>query len=173
MRNLLDPEKRAKGSANLSIGEFTELLRLVGSLELLPKQEKTQLGKWLLELYGVKKWAAARGAILWTVGRLGSRVPVYGPLNNVVEIETVIGWLERLLLLESDESNWALAIMQCARRTHDRYRDIDHSLRRSIIARLHAAPAHYLSLIEHGGSPITSEATQIIGESLPLGLRLR
>ena len=173
LRAVLDPGKRSKGSGHLSVGEFIESLRLVGSLELLPKQEKSQLLVWLLDLYNVKKWNSARGAMLWAIGRLGSRVPVYGPLNTVVDLDTVTQCLDRLLLLDDNDPNWQLAVMQCARRTHDRYRDIDQRLRHAIEIRLQCAPDHYRALVSEGGTTITSEATQIIGELMPLGIRLR
>ena len=33
--------------------------------------------------------------MLWAIGRLGARVPLYGPLNTVVPAETAADWLTR------------------------------------------------------------------------------
>ncbi|MGN6547151.1 MAG: Hsp70 family protein [Aureliella sp.] len=174
LRGVLDPARRAKGGmVTLQPAELAELLRLVGSLELLPKTEKQQLGDWLLALLGNKRWAGVRDAMLWTIGRLGNRVPTYGPLNTVVDTEVLEDWLEKLLRTGQPNSAWQLAVMLCARRTDDRYRDIDPSLRRSVLGQLGEAPEHYRSLIEHGGQLAQEEASEIVGESLPLGLRTR
>ncbi|MEZ6136809.1 MAG: hypothetical protein R3C53_18085 [Pirellulaceae bacterium] len=70
---------------------------MVGSLELLPKHEKQQLGAWLVKLLDVNKWSSCRDAILWAIGRLGARMPSYGPLNSVVDAETVSNWLGKLI----------------------------------------------------------------------------
>ena len=175
LRGVIDPTRRAKGAtAPLQPNELIEMLRLVGSLELLPKNEKEQLGNWILALLDNKRWQAARDSVLWTIGRLGNRVPAYGPLNTVVDIETVEGWLEKLVrVVQSDSSAWQLAVLLCSRKTGDRYRDIDAALRASLLKLLASAPPHYRQLVEHGGQIEADESSQIIGESLPLGLRTR
>jgi len=177
LRGLLDPVRRAKGGSSVAPNELTELLRLVGSLELLPKSEKSQLGRWLLELQKVKKWSFSSAAIFWTLGRLGSRVPTYGPLNAVIETAEVELWLELLLARPAvdHESTYQLALLQCARLVNDRYRDIDSELRERIIVQLKqtTAPEHYITLVASGGQLAAEEATQILGESLPLGLSLQ
>lgn len=174
LRGVLDPVRRGKGGAIvLQPAELIELLRLVGSLELLPKGEKEQLGNWLLEVIDGKRYAAARSAILWTVGRLGNRVPTYGPLNTVVETETAEGWLEKLLRISDRGPAWQLAVLLCARRTGDRYRDIDDSLRKAVSTQLADAPPHYRALVETGGKLAHEESSEIVGETLPLGLQTR
>lgn len=175
LRAMLDPARRAKGGAAIAPAELAELLRLVGSLELLPQSEKLQLGEWLLALLPLKKWAASRSAMLWTVGRLGSRVPTYGPLNCVVHADDAAGWIRQLLQLDVADPALPLALMLCARRTHDRYRDIDDALRGMVLKRLEeiAAPEHYLMLVRQRGQLESEEASQVVGESLPLGLQLR
>ena len=176
LRGVLDPLRRSKGGISLSPQELVELLRLVGSLELLPKSEKSQLGQWLLELLPVKKWTTCQGAMLWTLGRLGNRTPAYGPLNCVVDSERVEQWLNVLIGLRSTAPELSLALMLCARRVDDRYRDVSESTRQSVIARLEsmASPsAHAIALVRSGGRLASEEATQLLGEALPLGLTLR
>ena len=175
LRGVLDPQRRAKGgTAPLQPAELVEMLRLVGSLELLPKSEKEQIGGWLLAMLDNKRWLAARDSLLWTIGRLGNRVPAYGPLNTTVDTDTVEQWLEKLVRFSQPQlASWQLAVMLCARRTGDRYRDIDAALRASLVRLLDQAPQHYRTLVEHGGRIEAEESSQIIGESLPLGLRTR
>lgn len=175
LRATLDPVRRSKGGGGTSPTELVELLRLVGSLELLPTHEKMQLGDWLLELLCAKKWAVSHPAILWTLGRLGSRVPAYGPLNSVLPSHKVAGWLKSLLARPMDDSAYPLALMLCARKVDDRYRDVPAALREEVAALLtaSAAPAHYAALVSEGGQLEGEDANQMLGEALPLGLRLR
>ncbi|MEO8268111.1 MAG: Hsp70 family protein [Aureliella sp.] len=176
LRGVLDPQRRSKGGISLSPQELVELLRLVGSLELLPKSEKSQVGQWLLELLPVKKWSACQGAMLWTLGRLGNRTPAYGPLNCVVESVRVESWLSELIGLRSTAPELKLALMLCARRVDDRYRDVSESIRQLVVTRLESMPTpspHAIALVRDGGHLASEEATQLLGESLPLGLTLR
>ncbi len=176
LRHVLDPAKRGKGGFAISPHDLVELLRLVASLELLAKSEKTQLGDWLVSLLTVKKWAACRDTTLWAIGRIGSRVPTYGPLNSVVDVEPVAAWL-RKLTSGSDElpsSALSLALMLCARRVNDRYRDLPSDVRRLVIDRLEqlkASPAA-IALVREGGQLDGEVANQVLGEALPLGLKL-
>lgn len=177
LRAVLDPVKRAKGGGGgvPAAHEFIELLRLVGSLELLPKSEKHTLGDWLLQLVHNKKWQPARGAMLWAVGRIGTRLPAYGPLNVVVDVDVVEQWLEKLMVRPVEDANFDLALMLCARRVSDRYRDISDSMRMEVAQVLEQrdAPKHLLTLVRDGGQLAHEQTTQVLGESLPLGLRLR
>ncbi len=175
LRMVLDPAKRAKGGGGTAPHELIELLRLVGSLELLPKSEKHLLGDWLLQLLENKKWAPCQSAMLWALGRIGTRFPTYGPLNVVVDVEVVSGWIEQLLRKQIADDNYPLALMLCARRVQDRYRDIAEELRERVVVRLEdrQASAHMVQIVRDGGKLGSEEATQILGESLPLGLRLQ
>jgi hypothetical protein len=173
LRQMLDPSKRAKSS--LTTGEMVELLRLVGSLELLEKGEKTQLGGWALDLLGQSKAKAIHPSVCWMVGRLGARQPVYGPLNCVVDTAVAQRWIDRLLNISCDDSAHDLALMLCGRRVGDRYRDIDSSLQEQIIQRLEQrkAPEHYIQLVRQPGTLKGQQVDEILGESLPLGLQMR
>lgn len=176
LRGVLDPVRRGKGGGGgCSPAELIELLRLVGSLELLPRSEKSQLGDWLVELLYAKKWSACQGAVLWAIGRLGSRVSTYGPLNCVADTAVVQRWIETLVDRTVEDTNYPLALMLCARRVLDRYRDVDDDTRADVLRRLedYGAPAHYHTLVAEGGKLESEEASQILGESLPLGLQLR
>src|SRR5690606_27577428 len=74
-------------SAGFTPQQVIEAGRLLGSLELLGAQEKAEIGKMLADLLGKKKLEPARAAMAWTLGRLGTRAPVYGPLNTLVSKE--------------------------------------------------------------------------------------
>lgn len=165
--------KSGSGDVGLKVHETPEIWRLLGSLELLPVATKTELGQMILDLVGRRKMAMVRPALLWAIGRLGARQPLYGPLNAVVPPEVASAWLERLLD-EPDHEILPLALMELARRTGDRYRDLSDRRRDQAIARLErlGAPSHFAQLVREGGSLDDQEQGLLFGESLPQGLRL-
>jgi hypothetical protein len=67
-----------------------------------------------------------------------------------------------------------LALMQLARRTGDRYRDLPEKLRREVLEWLSSAgaPGRFVQLVRDGGSLDTEEQGLVFGESLPTGLRV-
>jgi len=162
------------GDLSFASHDTAEMWRLLGALEMLPVELKIELGTLLLDLLPKRKIEPVRQPIIWTVGRIGARVPMYGPLNTVVPAEAVAEWLVRLLDLAGRDSETPLAVMQIARRTDDRYRDLNEKIRRQASDFLAAAqaPKHFLELIRRGGSLDSGEQSLVFGESLPKGLRL-
>jgi hypothetical protein len=154
--------------------ETAEVWRLLGSLELLPASTKIELGGISLGLIARKKLEAVWPAIAWAVGRIGARSPVYGPLNTVVPPEVAADWLKRLLELGFEEPMVQLAVMQLARKTLDRYRDIPDKLRQTVLAWLGdaKAPEHFGRLVAEAGQLDREEQGLVFGESLPAGLRI-
>ena len=154
--------------------ETAEVWRMLGSLELLKVATKIELGNILLDLYDRKKSEPLRPAIAWSLGRIGARMPMHGPLNAVVPAETAAEWLNRFTEFRHDEPMGLLAVMQMSRRTDDRWRDLDEKHRDRILGWLtsHDAPAHYLELVETGGRLDSEEQGLIFGEALPKGLRI-
>jgi molecular chaperone DnaK (HSP70) len=164
------------GDGGLGPHEANELIRLLGSLELLPLKLKGELGGILIELFSKKKLEAMRGAMLWTIGRLGARVPLYGPLNTVVAPEVAARWLDALLAdSKPGDALLQFAVVQLARRTGDRYRDVDEEHRQAALQWLstNSVATHQIELVRNGGQLDSEEAGRVFGESLPKGLRLR
>ena len=154
--------------------ESIEIWRLLGSLELLPVAVKIELAEMLLDLVPKRKMENARDALVGTLGRLGTRSPLYGPLNVVVPAETVAEWIAKLMEQHQGESVDTFAVMQMARRTGDRYRDIDEPLRGEVLQWLtdNEAAEHHVELVRAGGRLDEEEQGRILGESLPKGLRI-
>ena len=154
--------------------ETAEVWRLLGSLELLPSATKLELGEVLLELLHRNAAPNVREAQLFALGRLGARVPVYGPLNDLVPIETTQDWAQKLMDLNSKEDKAGFAVVQLTRLTGDRYRDLPVDVREVIIHWLTSrrAPEHYVQLVREGGQLETQEQRIVFGESLPRGLRI-
>jgi hypothetical protein len=166
--------KRRGGDFAFSVPETAEVWRLLGSLELLGVAAKIELGQILLELLPKRKMEPVRPAITWAMGRIGARVPVYGPLNTVVPVEVVCDWLAGLMQLSADEPMARLAVMQMARRTDDRYREVPEKLRGKVLdwLRLHEAATHFVELVCDGGQLDREEQGLVFGEALPKGLRI-
>lgn len=170
--------KRPRGVPAIAMHESSEAWRLLGALEFLSVPVKVQLGAMILDLFCKRKFEKVRSPMIWTLGRLGQRVPQYGPLNTVVPGVDASKWLETLMqssLVEPHvQFHVQLAVMQLARRTEDRYRDIDESLRSDVTQWLvdHEASAHLRELVQTGGDLASDEQDQVFGESLPKGLRL-
>jgi hypothetical protein len=155
--------------------EIAELWRLVGSLERIPAAEKEALAQAAISSVDNKKSEPFRDAILWAVGRLASRSPVYGPLNTVIAAPQITSLLKAMIRPPTAEPMRMLAVMQIAQRTDDRYRDIDGGLRGEVVRWLidNEAPQRMITAVESGGGTSAEDAAAIFGESLPLGIRLK
>lgn len=157
--------------------ESHEIFRLLGSLELLPLALKHELGKILMELVPKRKLEPSRPTMLWTIGRIGTRTPTYGPLNNVVPTEVVTRWIDQLLSepVEPGDSQLPFTLMLLSRRTDDRYRDISAPIRQRVLDCLRGCDQslnHLTELVERVGTLDRDEQKLAFGESLPRGLSL-
>jgi len=155
--------------------EAAEIWRMLGALELLEVPLRRELGDIALELFPRPGFEPIRNALIWMLGRVGSRVPAYGPLNLVVPAEIVTVWVEKLLKsADVTDALVQLTLMQLSRKTGDRFRDLPESLRSTLLRRLQSAETResFLRLIAEGGQLEAEDAGLVLGESLPTGLRL-
>jgi molecular chaperone DnaK (HSP70) len=156
--------------------EAAEMWRTLASMERLTGKQKVELGDVLLGQLEKKK---APEHALWAIGRLGARVPLYGPVEDVVPVKRAEKWLERLLALEptGKGDSFALAAAELARCSGDRARDLDEPLRRRLADRLRqtASAAEGERLARLVSEPVAREEKEerlAFGEALPSGLRL-
>ncbi len=154
--------------------ESAEVWRLLGSLERLPVATKQLLGDLLLTWLELKGSGVSNGAAVWALGRIGARVPAYGPLNTVVPADTAAPWAERLMALRDRTKETAFALMHLARHTGDRYRDLPDPVRDQALAwmKKHNAPERLQELVRDGGLLDSEEQDHAFGEALPPGLHL-
>jgi len=145
--------------------------RLLASLEHLPAPTRIALGKELLDK--IKDKPTNKG-YLWSLGRLGARIPFYGRLNCVVPVDVAERWIEALLALPELTQDVVLAIIQLGARTEDAERDIRETLRDQVIARLleTGLADELIESLRTYVPPARTDAMRIFGESLPEGLRL-
>ena len=148
-----------------------ERWRLFASLEHLLASSRASLGEKLLAR--IRK-DPDDAIALWSLGRVGARIPLYGPLHSVVAAETAGEWLKALLELPLFTAATQSAIVLLARRTEDRSRDLDDALREQAIARLITLGAadDAIRLLSKYVPPERADAVRSFGESLPPGLQV-
>ena len=145
--------------------------RMLASLEHLLGRSRALLGD---ELVGKIRKEPGNAIWLWSLGRLGARIPLYGPLHSVVAPEIAGEWLKALLDLSTFTDVTCSAVVLIARHTDDRFRDIDHGIREQAIARLTSleiAPKT-IGLLSERVAPEWADAVRSFGESLPPGLQV-
>ena len=154
--------------------EAAEAWRLLGALEELDTELKTWLGETALGEIERDGPATLSGAPLWALARLGARQPVHGGLHTILPAETAETWLDRLLRLPP-ERDVHFAILQIARRTGDRFRDISPETREHVAARLveRGAPGRWAELVREEGRLESEEQRLVLGDALPKGLVIR
>jgi hypothetical protein len=153
----------------------SEVWRMLGSMELLPQSTRIELGEMILDFLPRRKFDAIRPALLWALGRIGARVPVYGPLNVVISSEITERWTTNIgETANLDDPIVHLALMQMARRTDDRYREVSGELSSRVALWLETggARSHFVDLVRDVGTLDGAESRLVFGESLPTGLRL-
>jgi molecular chaperone DnaK (HSP70) len=160
--------KKLKGRLNTQVER--EGWRLLASLEYLPANTRVALGQ---ELLGKIKEHPGNKSFLWSLGRLGARIPLYGPLNCVVPVENAALWIRSLLQLSDLTPDVASAIVQLGALTGDPQRDIDGDLRWAALVKLNGAgmTEGLLESLREYVPPGRKDAIRIFGESLPEGLR--
>jgi hypothetical protein len=154
--------------------ELGEIWRTVASMERLAVATKVKLGDELM-----RRMAEPRGRDdalhVWAIGRLGARLPLYGPANLVVPPSKVSDWVRKLLEWDWPEpEKAAFPLAQLGRRTGDRARDLDDGLRARLAAVLRTMPGgdRTAVLVEQVVALESREERVALGDTLPAGLRL-
>jgi hypothetical protein len=157
--------------------ELREMWQVLGSCERLNAETKANLGEELVRLVAKGK---ASNQEIWALSRLGARRLIYGPANCVVRRDVAGRWVEKLLSSKAREKageseTLAFALVQIARCTGDRTRDLDEATRQKV--------AEYLATFPSGQRRAkqvlevialeAKEQAQILDESLPAGLQIR
>lgn len=155
--------------------ELAEMWRCAASLERLASEQKETLGAVLARELTRPNLGSH---VLWCLGRLGARVPLYGPANTTVRRETVSAWvaplLERTFGSERETTDALFALSQLARVSGDRARDLDHELRDRVseaMTRL-GADEHAVRPVREYTEREAVEQGVALGDALPIGLRL-
>ncbi|MDM8549343.1 hypothetical protein QUF72_04660 [Desulfobacterales bacterium HSG2] len=153
--------------------EHLETWMAVANMELLLVKDKVKWGRQLLSEIHPKKNKPQQ---FWSLSRMAARDLLYGPADRVIPPDEVSPWIETILSQEwSNPKPAGTALAQMARKTGDRMRDIDPSLRERVIDWLseYDFPRSHIKILEKVVPMAKQEETTIFGESLPAGLRVR
>ena len=145
-----------------------ESWRLLASLERLDAGQRVRLGDELLTRI---RREPRNPSWLWSLGRLGARSPLYGPLNAVVPVDVAERWMARLLELKDLTSDAAAAVADIGARTDDPARDIAPTAAAVAIERLEAA-GYPTEALRRAVPPQRRDVGRVFGESLPAGLKV-
>jgi len=163
---------RKKSGARLNGQVEREGWRLLASLEHLSGATRAALGNELLRKL---KKEPAESSWLWSLGRFGLRIPLYGALTCVVPRETAEEWVSAILETDELTPEAAASIVQMARLTGDRARDLRDEMREHAVRVLRDAKivdSDFLSPLKHVVLPGRADIARTFGEALPRGLNL-
>lgn len=174
LRPALLPGK-GKAVAKPGPNELAEMWRAAASLERIDPKQKEALGAILVK-------SARRSPVptyaFWALTRFGARQLVYGPLNAVVHPQLAEAWLDAILPFQpgnqSERLAWAFCLAQLARKTGLRAQDVDDSHRQSVLTALRGqqVPEHWARMVAEVSELEQEEQGQMLGDALPIGLRL-
>ena len=148
-----------------------ESWRLLASLERLDAATRVKIGD---EVIRRLRRDRDNASLLWSIGRLGARTPIYGSLTGVVPASDAGRWLEELIANEKDTAELFAAIVQIGALTGDPQRDLDEHVVDASRQRLRNAgvgPDEARPLYEVVTATF-ADTSRAFGESLPNGLRL-
>jgi len=170
-------KKKSKASGSHSARrnphEQMELWMALGNMERLEPRTKGELGKLLLS--NLEK-GRVRTKDLWTLGRLGARIPLYGPLDRVIPGREASEWLNRILDCGLKPSDVLVqALVQIGRCTGDRERDVPTADRERLCEWLEPLPqgARFQEIVNNPETSLGAQEQEwMFGEALPSGLIL-
>jgi molecular chaperone DnaK (HSP70) len=146
--------------------------RLLASLEHLSGATRAALGSELLRKLTREP---SDSGWLWSLGRFGARIPLYGSLSGVIPAEVAADWITALLDLRELTHETASAVVQLGRRVDDRTRDISQEMVRSAMAKLKSAGVAddtFLQPLKEYIAPVRADVVRTFGEPLPKGLEV-
>lgn len=158
---------RKKAGSRLNPQVEREGWRLLASLEHLSGATRAALGSELLRKL---KKEPADSSWLWSLGRFGVRIPLYGSLTCVVPRENAEEWVMALLGLREITAETASAVVQMARLTGNRERDLSEHVRQRAVS--HFADEAVMQPLQSLVYPERADVARTFGEPLPKGISL-
>lgn len=162
-------KKNPKNKSN--IHDENEIWMTLAGLERLAVEVKEKLGKQLLNKFRKGNPSAKE---IWSLSRLGARIPFHGPLDRVISAQEVSSWITTILEKDMKPTDaLAHALTQLARNTGDRERDLNQTDKDKLFSWLDKMPNGntFKDLINNPESAMSQkEQDWIFGESLPPGL---
>jgi molecular chaperone DnaK (HSP70) len=176
IQHLQPPDKKKSGKKTrkrLSGQEELELWMALANFERLPAEAKVELGLLLLEKIRKGK---PKTQDIWSISRLGGRIPLYGPMDQVISSKEASAWLDTMLSLNLVVTDaLAQSMVHLARLTGDRQRDLPSEDLDRVYTWLEKAPRanHYRNLLTRPEATLSDkDRNWMFGEDLPSGLML-
>ena len=159
-------------AAKLSPQQSTEIWMAVANMEKLLVKDKIKLGRQLLSELAPK---SNTPQLFWALSRIGARIMLYGSSDRVIPPGEIQSWIQQIL-----KNNWqypkpvGMALIQMARKTGDRARDVESGVLDQIMMWLSETEIlpNRMKLLQEVVTVEKSEQNEIFGESLPTGLIL-
>jgi hypothetical protein len=153
--------------------EARQMWLFAANLERIDIDRKIALGRQVIKLLPKSRF---QKDLVWVLGRLGARVPLYGPANRIVPQSEVVSWISALKEMETvDKKGLINAVLSMVRLCGDRARDLTSAARedtRLWLELLGAGPGQTSPLVEFQEVE-ASEKESAFGEHLPEGLMLQ
>ena len=151
---------------------YDDMVRLAAGLENITLEEKVFLGEGLLERLQKKNESPQTW---WAIGRIAAREPLYCSNHNLVLVDTVEQWLDRVL-----DADWhvasqaAFAATVMSKKTGDRSLDISPEKQKAVIAQLkkYKCPRNWIAIVESKVALDAADTKRFYGDTLPVGLSL-
>ena len=159
-----------KGTAN------PEMYMLAGSLELISVNKKIQLGSALIKQIKARKPEYLSQKI-WALGRIASRIPLYGGPENIVRPHFVQAWIDELADLDFSKDQYQGLLhffVQSGRLVDDRELDLSEEYRDkllSLILRFDQGVNYRDQLLTVKPLDLAGK-NRLFGESLPAGFMI-
>jgi molecular chaperone DnaK (HSP70) len=169
-RSRIIPRKGTK--VRIRPQEQYEIWMAVANMERLGVRDKIEFGRQLLETIQPRKIIPQ---LIWSLSRIGGRDLLYGPVDRVVPPSEAAAWAERLMGMEPrNPVPVGSALVQMARKTGDRARDMDAQTIDRVSAWLEqhqmTDKIKFLTMVV----PMErQDETLMFGEELPSGIILR
>lgn len=164
------PKKGA--SKKLPDQERTELWMAMANMERMDVEQKIRWGRLLLS--GTKP-GKMKPLEIWALSRLGAREMLYGSADRVAPAGEAMAWIKALMAIQDKNPGARVrAVIQMARKTGDRLRDLDEGTIQNIKQWIRDQPGKVPDVrpLEEVVSLEKEEKNAIFGESLPPGLLL-
>ena len=160
------------GRQRITPQEYIEILMAAAAMERLAVKDKIRLGRLVLSDLQSKK---AKPQQFWAASRIGARELLYGPADRVIPPAEIRSWIEALVTVNwSNPAPAGQALLQLARKTGDRARDVDPAVVERVRHWLsgHGFAEEQLRILSEVIPLRKQETSAIFGEDLPSGLIL-
>ena len=154
-----------------------ETVRMISSLERLGVPQKEKILNDLLAALSTEDYAQSTSLLMWSIERVGARVPLYSELDTVLVgryIEEILLQLTRLQVDEKEKVSFSRMLVSLSRRTDDPRRDISEAHRSIVLSKLRSLGVadQTLQSVEIVVDLDAEVRNRLFGDEIPAGIEL-